>query len=123
MHGPYCSIKTRTPSVKDIENCRHIVLTSEAEWNPSWIEFSTTRATISAVKSLNSYERALTEISPALSGPTFARAVEDQVLPTDISAISGVVSRPRKCVVSVTELAHRWMVGKSTAQRSLSGTT
>jgi hypothetical protein len=121
MHGPYCSIQTRTPSAEEVENCRHITLTSEAEWNPSEVEFSTTTATISAVSSLSKYEQALTTISPTLSGPTFAKAMEDQV--TDMATVSGVASRPRKCVVSATELAHRWMIGISTAQKTLAGTT
>ena len=117
MHGPYCSIQTRTPSAEEIENCRHIVLTSEAEWNPSEDEFSTTTVTISAVRSISTYEHALTRISPVMCGPTFTQAPEDQV------AISGVASRPRKCVVSATDLANRWMIGLSTAQKTLAGTT
>ena len=87
------------------------------------MEFRTTTATISAVKSLNRYERALTGISPALSGRTFAKAAEDQVLSMDMSTISGVASRPRKCVVSATKLASKWMIGIFTAQKTLAGTT
>ena len=111
MHGPYCSIKSRTPSAEEIESCRHIVLTSEAEWNPSEVEFSTTTAAISAVRSMNTYEQGLTSISPMICGPTFAQEIETQV------AVSGVASRPRKCVVSATDLAQRWMIGLSTAQK------
>ena len=90
MNGPYCSIKTRTPSAEDLDSCRHIVLTSEAEWNPSEVEFSNTVATISAIKSMSKYEHALTRISPLMWGPTFAQAVEDQV------SISDGASRPRR---------------------------
>ena len=117
MHGPYCSIMTRTPSAEELESCRHIMLTSEAEWNPSEVEFSTTTATISAVRSMNRYEHALTGILPVMCGPTFAQAVEKQV------SISGVASRPRRCVVSATDLANRRMIGLPTAQKTLAGTT
>ena len=110
MRGPHCSIKTRAPSAEEIESCRHIVLTSDAEWNPFKVEFSKTTANISAVRSMSRYEHALTGISPVMCCPTFAQAVEEQV------SISGVASRPRSCVVSATELANRWMIGLSTAQ-------
>ena len=60
MHGPYCSLKTRTPSAEELESSRHIVLKCEAEWNPTEVNFSTTTATISAVKSMSKYEHALT---------------------------------------------------------------
>ena len=117
MHGPYCPIKTRIPSAEELESCRHIVLTCEAERNPTEVEFSTTTATISAVKSMSKYEHALTRISPVMCGPTFTQAIEEQV------SISGVASRPKKCVVSAIDLANRWMIGLLTAQKTLAGTT
>ena len=52
-----------------------------------------------------------------MCGSTFAQAVEDQV------SISGVASRPRKCVVSAPDLANRWMIGLPTTQKALAGTT
>ena len=92
------------------------MLTSEAELNPSAVEFSTTAATTRAVRSMSKYEHAFTGISPVMCGPTFAQAIKEQV------SISGVASRPRKSVVSATDLAYRWMIGLSTVQKNFAGT-
>lgn len=107
IHGPYCSIKTRTPSADDIDTCRHIVLTSDLEWDRSQAEFNTMSATVSAVRSLNRYELVVAEISPTLSGPIFAQEIGDQVSSTFILEFSRISRWTRKSVVSAMDLAHR----------------
>jgi len=39
MKGSTCMFHTRTPTSWELENCRHIELTSDLEWDPSDIHF------------------------------------------------------------------------------------
>ena len=52
-----------------------------------------------------------------MAQPLRRLSVEEQL------SIFGVASRPRKCIVSAINLANRWMIGLSTAQKTLAGTT
>ena len=38
------SFKTRTPTEKDIKECRHVGLTSDSEWDPSSMDIGTSDA-------------------------------------------------------------------------------
>jgi len=39
MEGSICSFKSRTPTDWELKNCRHIELTSDAEWEPDGLHF------------------------------------------------------------------------------------
>ena len=135
---------TRTPRQDELDQCPHIVLTSQRAWEPSQINFPSPRWTIdedraSRISSVTTCHQETSEVFGELFNvDTFnARLISScrvTGLPTQESMISQVVvsdhptpntfiSGDRRSDVTPESLAEKWLIGLETAKQTLAKTT
>jgi hypothetical protein len=110
MHGCISYFASRLPTKQEIADCRHVVFTSEAEWNPYSQSFA-------------QLEQAYTPTSTGgagdLAGEHHDQAGEDM----RNHVVSATSSTNRRSTVDVAVLARRWGTSIATATSTLASTT
>ena len=129
---------SRTPTAKELQTCRHIILTSHAEWNPRDVSFpdpshrveerligkvstlseSETNDDDQVVVSLNPQELVERMISQIIISDVRV----DDVL-TDVPLRRTFVSNERHTSVTAAELSKRWCIGLAQASNTIRITT
>ena len=133
---------TRTPTQDELDNCTHIIWTSQREWEPSNIVFPAPKWTIAEDKAgrissittknenmedeerifnVNDFTRRLIASCKVTSIPT-RRSVSNVVV-SDVPTPNTFVSGDRKSDVTPQSLSERWMIGLDTAKQTLEKTT
>jgi Reverse transcriptase (RNA-dependent DNA polymerase) len=129
---------SRTPTDEELQTCRHVLLTSQAEWNPRDITFPDPSHRVEArmskitsfrddesdedtddqVVSLNPQEVVERMISKVMIGDVRT----DEVL-SDVPLRRTFVSNDRHTAVTAAELSERWCIGLTQATNTIQITT
>ena len=137
MNGTICFFKSRTPRPNEIQDCPHIILTSESNWDPSSLEFprgqmeeeesrfGIASATISVSKPVFRLfdDTLLDNISPIFSTSTLLPALISSVKVQDPSVNAAVNSKQRHSEITPENLASKWKIGLQAARDTLKVTT
>ena len=139
MHGTICAFQSRTPRPDELQNCPHIVLTSEAPWDPSSLEIPLGTKREASNELGSKYRHAhemkstirspqssrfdmLDLISPVFSGPSLLSALVSTVHVNE-KQISSVNTQTRHSEITPKELARKWRIGLQAAKDTLKVTT
>ena len=142
--GTNILVTTRTPTQDEIDECPHIVLTSQREWDPSKVKFPSPRWTIdedragriSSVTTRSSennevfgelfnvdgFSARLISSCRVTSLPTPQTMISNVVV-SDIPTPNTFISGERKSDVTAESLAEKWLIGLDTAKQTLEHTT
>ena len=132
---------TRTPTQDELDECPHVVLTSQREWEPTKVKFPAPRWSIEEDKAtrisgveiqqqaecelvdelfnVNGFSKRLIASCRVLSIPKVSSTVVVSDVPTPNTFVSG----DRKSDVTPQSLAERWLIGLDTAKKTLEKTT
>ena len=136
---------TRTPTQDELDECPHIVLTSQREWEPSKVRFPSPRWTIEEDRvgrvssitmtspfendevfgelfNVDGFSARLVSSCKVATLPAPSHAIS-QVVVSDIPTPNTFVSGDRKSDVTPESLAEKWMIGLDTAKQTLAKTT
>lgn len=132
---------SHSPTVKELQTCQHIVLTSPSLWNPSTVRLGEvqTQFTISnddddhyrstayelASKSyfIDSDSLYLSHISAVYCDCTSPTPSTAYISTIDIPPIKNFVSKKRHTNITPEDLSNRWHIGVKQAQLTLDSTT
>ena len=136
MNGTICSFKSRTPRPNEIQDSPHIILTSEANWDPSSLDLSrhlpereNYRYGIASTMTLASVihppsDTFLDHISPIFSPTTLLPALISSIKVQDVPPKSAAVnSKQRHSEITPESLATKWKIGLQAAKDTLKATT
>jgi hypothetical protein len=136
--GTIIFFPSRTPTEKELQTCRHILLTSHAEWNPRDVSFPdpshrVEERLISKVKSLRDSESTDDDyVVVSLNPHELVERIVSQVLISDVridDVLTDVplrrtfVSNERHTAVTAAELSERWCIGLAQATNTIRITT
>ena len=136
--GTTIYFSSRTPTDKELQTCRHITLTSNAEWNPRDVTFPdpshrVEERVISQINSLrdsdyDDFEDHVVSLNPQevvermISTVMISDVRIDDVL-SDVPLRRTFVSNERHSAVTAAELSERWCIGLSQATNTIKITT
>ncbi len=136
MRGVISYVPVRKPSVRELETCRWINLTSDMEWDPHSEEFELNEklAQENDFIAIPQVDRSIYSISSKLPdtcvGEQFGSLPaclmsEEELLPRTIKsiAIKDIKSSQRGSKVSKEELSRMWKIGLETSSKTLAATT
>jgi len=135
MRGVISYLPIRKPTIQEMEACRWVNLTAEAEWDPhsnefeenekqahenEWIVTDPIDRNIYAIQSLLFVQN--DEVPEALPASLMN---ENELLPRAIQsvAIQNVKSTQRRGRITQEELSHKWKIGLETSAKTLTATT
>ena len=136
LDGTNIVFATRTPSQFELDNCKHVQLCSEHEWNPACLKIP--RSGISAVDlySENLDNIGFTDEGELYNPDTFSRRLvascRVRTMPvsrhvheilTDVNSPPNFTTENRRADVTPQALADRWMIGLEQATLTLKSTT
>ena len=130
VKGTVVYFDSRSPTMQELTDCRHIVLTSDMPWNPQIVELGCSEVTSNGTDVLavpdgddlsvdNVY---LASISCVYDHDLFFERIRN-VSQVDVPRIRTFVSNKRHSAVSAEELSERWHIGLKQANDTLSVTT
>ena len=134
---------TRTPSQDELDNCVHVVLTSQREWEPTNVKFPAPKWTIaeekaSRVSAIGTGQQMQEDVLEELFNvDSFARRLiarcrvetipctraVNNVIVSDVPTPNTFISGDRKSDITPESLAERWLIGLDTAKQTLAKTT
>ena len=135
LEGTNIVFATRTPTQYELENCRHVQLGSEHEWDPSRLKVPSTGVGSLASNSSfgddapsedgeiynpDAFSRRLLAACQVRSMPSKRRVQE--VL-TDVNEPPNFTTESRRADVTPQSLADKWMIGLEQAKLTLKSTT
>ena len=136
LDGTNIGFTTRTPSQKELDECQHLHLTSQHEWDPG--NLTVPRYELSAlgkkvdrsdsydnhdseeIFNVDNFSRRLVASCRVLSIPE-KRKIQEVL--TDVIGPPTFVTQDRRADVSPQSLADRWMIGLEQAKLTLKSTT
>ena len=131
---------TRTPSQEELDNCPHVELTSQREWEPSSVMFPEPKWSIAEERErrmvgqvsshphrlddhdVDEFTKLLIEKCQVHSIPPM-RQISSNVVVSDLPTANTFISGDRKSDVTPHSLAERWLIGTDTAKQTLDKTT
>ena len=150
MHGSTCLLTTRVPTEDELQQCPHVVLTSELPWDPSELQspylpteeehriFGVSASSVAQWRPNRVLRRhsnegllpesdcMLAQISVALTQQSLLPAIVACLRCTgneNEAAVSAVNTKSRHSSVTPEELARKWRIGLQTAKDTLKVTT
>jgi hypothetical protein len=137
ISGTNIFLETRTPTQHELDNCPHLHLTSDMEWNPHTVCLAATasteaeRAAVPATLDVG-IEPGLLQISSIYSFPEMAMGLAAtlasdwasiQAIQVDVPGHRTFVSKQRHSAVTPEELSERWNIGLEQARQTIKVTT
>jgi hypothetical protein len=98
VQGSFTFLKTRSPSLEEIQDCKTIIMTSETEWEPATVELlprSEAAREIEAIRTEVRVERVRVDAQPSEPQVLVGSSESDAVLAAVSSALSSVTFLPR----------------------------
>jgi Reverse transcriptase (RNA-dependent DNA polymerase) len=132
MEGVVSYLPTRKPTPHEIENCEHIQLTGEEDWNPHSDDFASQEETVVKLRSrslklvsVDAIEGGFVPEIPSSGMDFVSRAYCEKGLLAGVERLEvmAVRSKTRKFTLSAEKLAQRWSISLESAQRTLQATT
>ena len=138
LSGTNIFLETRTPSQQELDNCPHVHLTCDSEWNPQTVRLASTRsveaeASIHTNNGYDEVEPGLSQISCAYSFSALAERLNDNhsdiskrtinATTVDLPGHRTFVSTERHSVVTPEQLSERWNIGLAQAKNTINVTT
>jgi hypothetical protein len=133
MFGTIVGLETRTPSLTEIQNCRHLVLCDDAPWDPYGVvlpdpdnpKAMTEEMKVASIKNTNQqqevdYNPQLATMSSYITCP---KEYANRCSSTINIRIDAVNSASRHSNITAEDLAKKWHVGLETARQTLKVTT
>ena len=121
LNGCFSYIPTRTPTTQEIKSCQWLILTSDAQWEPSLMPFDALEeAAINAMEHPEPH-RNLYALERSPLKEIFGIFYDYYVLQT--ANISAMMTSPYKPRVNASKLAQRWCIGEAVATKTLKVTT
>jgi hypothetical protein len=145
-HGTILSTPTRTPTSHELQNCAHVILSSEHDWDPQHVRFPKASRTVEeeisrtvgAVTSKGTYERDsandenedplfnIGEMSRRMIASVKVGSVPrrvSQLEVEDLPQAKTFQSKGRHSTITPEELSDRWQIGLVQAKETLKRTT
>ena len=136
---------TRTPTQEELDECPHIVLTSQREWDPNNVKFPSPRWTIEEDRAsrisgvttpstlttgevfeelfnVDGFSQRLIASCRVTTMPPPTSMVSDVVV-SDVPTPNTFISGDRRSTITPESLAERWFIGLDTAKQTLVHTT
>ncbi len=136
---------TRTPTQEELDECPHIVLTSQREWDPNNVKFPSPRWTIAEDRAsrisgvttpstlttgevfeelfnVDGFSQRLIASCRVATMPPPTSMVSDVVV-SDVPTPNTFISGDRHSTITPESLAERWFIGLDTAKQTLVHTT
>ena len=125
MSGTTIFMETTTPTQSELDNCPHVHLTCDAEWNPHTVRLAATRS-VEAENTIG-VEPGLAQISSVFCSRAMAEAINEQRFikstQVDVPADRTFVSSKRHSQVTSENLSERWNIGLQQAKQTMKVTT
>jgi hypothetical protein len=128
LDGVISYLPTRMPTMKEINDCTHITLTSTIAWDPYSEDFGNQeaivqkkqRGNVSTVQSENQGNEAETDMVLQQISYAFSPLAFTSLIP---STVGSMQSKSRQMSLPAEELAKKWGIGVTVAERTLLATT
>jgi len=127
LAGTTIFFDSSTPTPTELDNCPHIHLTCDSEWDPHTVRLAAVRSVEAealrvseALFDANDVEIGLAQISSVYSLIEMAEAIGTQRI---LSAANTFVSQKRHSQISPEQLSERWNKGLTQAKKTLQVTT
>ncbi len=123
MVGSTCGVQTRCPTTSELEQCRHIVLSHEEEWDPSRSQIfqvgTTTWQSNNDIHEENIFEKQ--NIPVGFNTESFISAIHKRRNITP--RISATITDTRHHQITPELIAKKWGIGVDKARQTLKATT
>ena len=128
LDGTNLFFQTTTPTQSELDNCPHIELTFDSEWNPHTVQLAAVQSTAAADAFGNEFggmEPGLLQISSIYSFREMTENMRDQrnVCAIDVAERKTFVSKDCHPAVTKETLSERWNIGLNQAKQTLRVTT
>jgi hypothetical protein len=136
LDGTNVGFKTRTPTQDELDDCQHIHLSSQHEWDPSNMvvpRYNLSAVDTAGVQAGEDDDEAGEEIyNPVTFCQRLISSCQVHRIPekrqvqevlTDVKRPPSFTTEDRRADVSPQDLADRWMIGKEQAKLTLKSTT
>jgi hypothetical protein len=130
IKGTTVFFDSHTPTSDELDNCRHIVLTSDNPWNPGTVELGCSDVTVTGADvSMVSEELVSSADKVILAGiscvyyPDLLAEQLRVVSQVDVPRLRTFVSDKRYSAITAPELSERWHIGNRQAKDTLTATT
>ena len=127
LAGTTIFFASSTPTPTELDNCPHIHLTRDSEWDPHTVRLAAVRSVEAEALRVseglfdaNDVEIGLAQISSVYSLIEMAEAIRTQRI---LSAANTFVSQKRHSQISPEQLSERWNIGLTQAKKTLQVTT
>ena len=127
LAGTTIFFASSTPTPTELDNCPHIHLTRDSEWDPHTVRLAAVRSVEAEALRVseglfdaNDVEIGLAQISSVYSLIEMAEAIRTQRI---LSAANTFVSQKRHSQTSPEQLSERWNIGLTQAKKTLQVTT
>lgn len=138
ISGTNIFLETCTPTQHELDNCPHIALTCDSEWNPQTMRLASTRSVAAENTESNTLgydyiEPGLAQISSIYSFTAMAESLHQLsqsnsakqrcIKAVDIPSERTFISQQRHSAVSAEQLSERWNIGLDQAKQTIKVTT
>ena len=136
LEGTNIVFATRTPSQFQLDNCKHVQLCSEHEWNPASLKIPSSGISAVDTHSDNLGNAGFTDEGELFNPDTFSRRLvaschvrtmpvsrHIQEVLTDVASPPDFTTENRRADVTPQALADRWMIVLKQARLTLKSTT
>jgi hypothetical protein len=126
ISGTNIFLNTHTPTQHELDNCPHIHLTSENEWNPHTVQLSSTQSAEAEVlyTAQDELEAGLSQISSVFRFAEMAENLRNiSAVQADMPGYKTFRSNERHSAVTPEILSERWSIGLAQAKQTIKVTT
>jgi hypothetical protein len=125
ISGTNIFLDTRTPTQHEPDNCPHLHLTSEAEWNPQTVHLASTQSVeAEVIDNHDELDPGLLQISSVYCFLEMAENLRSlSAVQTDLPGYKAFISKQWHSVVTPEQLSKQWDIGLSQAKQTIKVTT
>jgi hypothetical protein len=125
LSGTNIFLDTRTPTQHELDNCPHLHLTSEAEWNPQTVRLASTQSVeAEVIDNLDELDPGLSQISSVYCFTEMAENLRSlATIQTDLPGHKTFISKQRHSAVTPEQISERWNIGLTQAKQTIKVTT
>jgi hypothetical protein len=128
ISGTNIFLNTRTPTQHELDNCPHLHLTSETEWNPHTVRLASTQSVeAEVIHQSDELHPGLSQISSIYCFSEMAENIQQSrsisAMQPDLPGHKTFVSKQRHSAVTPEQLSERWNIGLNQAKQTIKVTT
>jgi len=126
ISGTTIFLDTRTPTQHELDNCPHLHLTCETEWNPHTVRLASTQSAEAEAFDIvdDVLDPGLSQISSVYCFSEMAENLRTlSAIQSDLPGHKTFISKQRHTAITPEQLSERWSIGLTQAKQTIRVTT